>query len=45
MLSRSLTEKKCEGQPVLTLEGIYQAKYVKCLCMHVIIIDKEIKII
>lgn len=27
------------------LEGIYQAKYVKYACMHIITVEKEIKII
>lgn len=38
--------KKCEGQlPFNALADIYQSEYVKCLCMHIIRVDKEIKII
>lgn len=40
-----LKREKSEGQPALTMEGIYQAKYEKCFCIHIIIVDKEIKII
>lgn len=38
--------KKYEGQPTFNaLEDIYQAECVKCLCVCIIRVDKEIKII